>query len=721
MERLRLYSILKAPAHKHRRIVLLFALGIVLPSALLGFLAFRGIQNDRALLEKERLEANRKIAIQVVREIDGKIGSVESALAACTVDPGRENTGSSDTTIALEQFKSEHPLVEEIFVLRQNGAIDFPTAQFLYLPDKGDDSLSHIQPPSEKVTCAQRLEFQEKNYPEALAAYRQLLTQTANERGRGEMLISVARVEKKSGLLQEAAATYETISRDYGKVVLSDGIPLGLASRLEHAAIFKELNNDSGAGSVLIELYRSLLQPEWTLEKARFDFFRERIMEALQEILDNTPSASDLDSLRQDLEKLETEEKRKREKTERAIAFQAGATPVLKTKLAGNKEESEGKNLRLSMQVNGYSYLVSILKHNMENQEQPREAWGCTLNAEKLASNVLQPALLQYVPDDNVSWAVNDREGNLLITSSHSPSGPVAVQTDFTDRFPEWTLEFHQQPPNLIGTFLGLRRGIYSYMFLLIGGILVFGLALTIRTVSHELELARMKSDLVSTISHEFKSPLAAIRQLAEMLHSGRLPSEQRRQKYYDILLEQSERLSLLIDNVLNLARIEEGRKEFFYKEADLGILIQEVVSSMQEQVGHEGFEIGFEIGEENVRAEVDRESLSQVLANLLDNAVKYSGDSRKILVRLSAEDGHAVIRVCDSGIGIRNEEHEKIFDRFYRCGDELTRTVRGTGLGLSLVKEIVEAHKGSVHVESEPGKGSTFSVRLPLEQLKEE
>ena len=206
----------------------------------------------------------------------------------------------------------------------------------------------------------------------------------------------------------------------------------------------------------------------------------------------------------------------------------------------------------------------------------------------------------------------------------------------------------------------------------------------------------------------------------AEMLHSGRLPSEQRRQKYYDILLEQSERLSLLTDNVLNLTRIEEGRREFFFREADLGGLVQEVVSSMQEQVGHEGFEIGFESGKENVKADVDRESLSQVLANLLDNAVKYSGDSRKVLVRLSVDDAHAVIRVCDSGIGIRKEERDRIFDRFYRCGDELTRTVRGTGLGLSLVKEIVEAHKGSVQVESEPGKGSIFSIRLPLKQQQE-
>jgi signal transduction histidine kinase len=717
MERPRPYSFLKAPAHKHRRIVLLFTLGIMLPSALLGFLAFRGIQNDRALLEKERLEANRKIADQVILQVDEKIRSAENALMVCVADAGEKNSVSSDATIVLQKFKSEHPFLEEIFVLRQDGIIDYPAANILYLPDNGDIQLSYSRQQSAKLLDAQRLEFQQKNYPEALDAYRQLLTQAGDARGRGNMLLSVARVEKKSGFLQEAAATYETISRDYGSVVISDGIPLGLASRLERATIFKELDNDAGAVSVLLGLYRLLLQPEWVLEKTKFDYFQVRIMEALKEILDNAPSAPDLDSLKQDLENLESEEKGKREKTERAIAFQAGAAPALATKLAGNKEE---KSLRLTMEVNGYSYLASIPRPGSENPVQQREIWGFILSAEKFKSSILRPALLRYVPDEDISWVVKDRDGNRLLASGRSSSEPAAVRADFVSRFPDWTLEFHQQPPDFLKTFLGSRRSIYSYMFLLIGGILTFGLVLTIRTVSHELELARMKADLVSTISHEFKSPLAAIRQLAEMLHSGRLPSEQRRQKYYDILLEQSERLSLLTDNVLNLARIEEGRKEFFFRDADLGTLVQEVVSSTQEQVGHEGFEISLESEKENVTAQVDRDSLSQVLANLLDNAVKYSGDSRKILVRLYAEDGHAVITVCDSGIGIRGEELERIFDRFYRCGDELTRTVRGTGLGLSLVKEIVEAHRGSIQVESEPGNGSTFSIRLPLKRPEE-
>ncbi|MCK7478330.1 MAG: hypothetical protein M0C28_13710 [Candidatus Moduliflexus flocculans] len=155
------------------------------------------------------------------------------------------------------------------------------------------------------------------------------------------------------------------------------------------------------------------------------------------------------------------------------------------------------------------------------------------------------------------------RAARPLSSSADPPSGPVSLRTNFASDFPSWSLEFHQAPSRLIKAFLLSRRGLYFFIFLLIAGILVFGLVLTLRSVSHELELARMKSDFVSTVSHEFKSPLTSIRQLAEMLQSGRVPSEERRQKYYEILLEQSERLTLLTDNILSLAKIEEGRAEF--------------------------------------------------------------------------------------------------------------------------------------------------------------
>jgi signal transduction histidine kinase len=280
-------------------------------------------------------------------------------------------------------------------------------------------------------------------------------------------------------------------------------------------------------------------------------------------------------------------------------------------------------------------------------------------------------------------------------------------------------MEFYQADPRFLEDFLVSRRGIYFYMFILIAGILVFGLILTIRSFTREMELSRMKSDFVSTVSHEFKSPLTSIRQIAEMLHAGRVPSEERRQKYYDVLLEQSERLSLLTENVLSFAKMEEGKREFVFEQADIKALLMKIVSTIQDQVRHDGFEIEAEI--ENflppIRADVS--ALTQAITNLIDNAVKYSGDSKKVFVKAQVDEQHLVISVRDYGVGIKKEELNKIFDRFYRGGDELTRTVKGSGLGLTLVKQIVEAHKGSIQVDSELGKGSVFSMKFPIDPNK--
>jgi signal transduction histidine kinase len=257
-------------------------------------------------------------------------------------------------------------------------------------------------------------------------------------------------------------------------------------------------------------------------------------------------------------------------------------------------------------------------------------------------------------------------------------------------------------------------------MFILLAGILIFGLTLTIRIVTHELELGKMKSDFVSTVSHEFKSPLTSIRQLAEMLQGGRVPSDERRQRYYNVLLEQSERLSLLIDNILDFAKMEEGKKEFEFEMADMRLLLERLISTIQQQVGHEGFALQAEVDTNLPSIKVDRAAITQAITNLIDNAIKYSGEAKKILVRGFVEGQHLIIAVEDFGVGIKAEEINKVFDRFYRGGDELTRTVKGSGLGLTLVKQIVEAHHGSVHVESEPGSGSTFSIKLPIQSLED-
>jgi signal transduction histidine kinase len=198
------------------------------------------------------------------------------------------------------------------------------------------------------------------------------------------------------------------------------------------------------------------------------------------------------------------------------------------------------------------------------------------------------------------------------------------------------------------------------------------------------------------------------------MLQAGSVPSEERRRRYYDVIVEQSVRLSSLVTNILDVARIEEGRKDFRFETVDVAELVDEVVSAAEHQWRHEGFVVRAEVERPLPAIQADRSSVAQAVSNLIDNAIKYSGDAREVNVRAYAGDGLITIAVRDQGIGIEEEERDRVFERFYRGGDALTRSVKGSGLGLTLVEQIAQAHHGSVRVVSHVGRGSTFSITLP-------
>ncbi|MCK4787670.1 MAG: GHKL domain-containing protein [Desulfobacteraceae bacterium] len=697
--------------------LLLFLLGIGLPSLLLGYLAFRGIQNDQALVEKNRLSEHRRIAELITKSIDENISEVEQKFL--TAIENRQNISPPALIRSLVDLKRENPLANEVFFFEDLEKIRLPAAKLLYLPDSSTKSYSVSSPaPSllKKIQTGQQLEFQKKRYQRALDSYQQAMEQVSDPQLKGELLSAVARVQKKSNHIQDAIESYKTLFQDFSQVRIAEGTPLGLAARLELGSLFWTISDSSGSLKTYIELYKALIHREWMLEEARYNFFSTAIKASIDEIFSKPSLPVQMQSYKSSYQLLENEERRQRSLTEKLLVFQENSITDLQAKAAPNLSEPFQPAKRFLLEIGKHSYLVSLLGKRLKESDQTHEIWGLLLDTKYLRDNLLQQALQHHVPSEKTGWILKGNDGQVILRPEQVPSGSVTLKTDFAGNFPPWRLEFYQQGSPLLETFLTSQRGIYFYMFLLIAGILVFGLILTMRIVTRELELAKMKSDFVSTISHEFKSPLTSIRQLAEMLQAGRVPSEKRRRKYYDVLVEQSERLSLLTDNVLNIAKLEEGKKEFKLEKIDMGGLLKEIVSTIQEQVRHKGFVIQLKSEKSLPPIKVDSTAITQAVTNLLDNAIKFSGESREIIVRSFKENQHIVISVKDFGSGIRKDEVDKVFERFHRGGDELTRTVKGSGLGLTIVKQIIEAHQGKVSVESEPGSGSTFSIRLPLQ-----
>jgi signal transduction histidine kinase len=308
---------------------------------------------------------------------------------------------------------------------------------------------------------------------------------------------------------------------------------------------------------------------------------------------------------------------------------------------------------------------------------------------------------------------------------------PFAASAGWTDGKPEVSR-------NLSGAFNGLALGIkfqgtsvaalgqrWITNSLIILGVLslllVGGLVLTYRSVSKEVALARLKSDFVSNVSHELRTPLSLIRLYAETLELRRIRGQQKTEEYYAIIRKESERLTALINNILDFSRIEAGRKEYEFRQTDLAELVTNTLDTYRDQIDEQGFTFERSIDMSLPPVRVDREAIARSLVNLVTNALKYSDREKFLGVKLYRADGAVKLEVADRGIGIARNEQSKIFEKFYRAGDPLVHNTKGSGLGLSLVRHIAHAHGGEVEVESAPGKGSRFTLTLPMESAAQQ
>jgi len=228
--------------------------------------------------------------------------------------------------------------------------------------------------------------------------------------------------------------------------------------------------------------------------------------------------------------------------------------------------------------------------------------------------------------------------------------------------------------------------------------------------------VARLQSEFVSAVSHEFRTPLTSLRQLSEMLAKGRVPTEETRQQSYDILARESERLQGLVESLLDFGRIEARAFRYQHENLDPATLVEGVVAEFQEKVSDKGYHVELTRSGDCPKIRGDPQALGLALRNLLDNAVRYSPDYRTVSVEMTCEKNRLAIHVRDRGMGIPVAEQKDIFKKFVRGSGARTARIPGTGIGLAMARTIVAAHGGEMRLDSEPGQGSTFTILLPLE-----
>lgn len=277
-----------------------------------------------------------------------------------------------------------------------------------------------------------------------------------------------------------------------------------------------------------------------------------------------------------------------------------------------------------------------------------------------------------------------------------------------------WILSLMLRDDSLLPNLAHSRSSLYLWALVLMALALLVGIIYTVRSVIAEARLSRLKTDFVSSVSHDLRTPLTSIRMFSEMLHQKQVRSEAESEEFLGIIVEETERLSRLVERILDFSRMEAGRKAYSPAPTAVAPLIAHALRATKPMVEGADFEVNVEVSPDLPEACVDRDAMIEVLVNLICNAVKYSTDVRQIHILADAVPAGVRVRVRDRGIGISESEQRKIFEKFYRVNNARASEVSGSGIGLSLVEHIVTAHGGLVEVESTPGEGSTFAVTLP-------
>jgi len=288
------------------------------------------------------------------------------------------------------------------------------------------------------------------------------------------------------------------------------------------------------------------------------------------------------------------------------------------------------------------------------------------------------------------------------------------VASEIGETLPHWEVAVYLIDPASLNRNAATVRAVLGLLILVLVLAIGVGSWLIVADLRRQLALARQKTDFVSNVSHELKTPLTSIRMFAEMLLEDRVTEPEKRRQFHRIISSEASRLTRLINNVLDFAHLERGEKKYEFADLDLGVLLGETLATYRPHLEAEGFVMRATVPVEPVSVRGDRDALAQVLVNLLSNAEKYSTERKEIEVEMKASAGCVEIRVLDRGPGVPVHSRERIFEQFFRAHDSLGSGIQGSGLGLTLARQIARAHGGDVLYQPRPDGGSCFVLRLP-------
>jgi len=547
-----------------------------------------------------------------------------------------------------------------------------PAGRLLYYPFVPQARES----PAAVFDAGETLEFRRRDYAGAIAAFRALAL-SKDPSIRAGALLRLGRNLRKNNQVQEALPVYEELAR-LGSTPLG-GDPAELLARQTRCELLNELNQISELQLAARSLDADLQQGRWRLDRISYQYHSQQIGRWLT-------IGPDTSAERQD-----------------ALALAAAVESLWEQWQDLRRGEGSARGRR-ALWVHGRSILL---------------LWDGS--PEKLAGLAAGPRYLEsrWSPtwrNLGVSVALLDSDSHDVLQPSPSGSQWQALRTSSDTRLP-WSLRISSADPAADLAQLAGRRRLLLAGLALVGVMVLAGAYFTMRAVSRELAVSRLQSDFISAVSHEFRTPLTSMLHLTDSLDRGIVSDEGRRRQYYSALSHETTRLHRLVESLLNFGRMEAGAFEFRFEPVDLAFLVGDTVAEFRKEFASSGHSVELRTDPNLPPLRVDREAFGRALWNLLDNAVKYSPGRPSIWVDVAREGKRVAVRVRDQGPGIPVEEQKQIFNKFVRGSAGRASSVKGSGIGLALVRHTVHAHGGEVRVESRPGEGSIFTILLPGEE----
>jgi two-component system, OmpR family, phosphate regulon sensor histidine kinase PhoR len=359
-------------------------------------------------------------------------------------------------------------------------------------------------------------------------------------------------------------------------------------------------------------------------------------------------------------------------------------------------------------EYDGSDYLLSFIKKSQND----RSYYIVLEISIEYVKNNLFPEVLNPLLN-KVAFAVRDERDRIVYGGDVGRPGRFLYDKTFPTTLYLWRLQMAPPDAARLATEERVRRRSEFLLITMMLATILAGIAFLFYATWKEQRANQLKSDFISNVSHELKTPLSLIRMFGELLAMGKLKTPEKGKEYAEIITREAERLSRLIDNVLDFARMERGPVAYEFLPGRLDEVVERSLDVYRHRLEREGFKLTTKIDGELPETMLDENAMTLLLLNLLENAVKYGRG--EIAVYLTRQGNRLRLVVGDQGPGIPAEEHRRIFERFYRTRQARGTNVRGSGIGLSLVKHIAEAHGGSVTVDSEPGRGAAFIVDIPL------